>query len=98
MGLSMLVVFLVLAALYELVYPGFGHAGGAARPHRRGAQSLLRGFPNDVFFKVGLITLIGLSAKNAILIVEFARTAKEQGMATQSRRRSMQANCACGRS
>jgi multidrug efflux pump subunit AcrB len=83
MGLSMLVVFLVLAALYEswsiplsvmLVVP-LGLIGAVL-------AVLLRGFPNDVFFKVGLITLIGLSAKNAILIVEFAKTAKEQGMAT----------------
>jgi multidrug efflux pump len=34
---------------------------------------LLRGLPNDVFFKVGMITIIGLSAKNAILIIEFSR-------------------------
>src|SRR5690606_13486389 len=39
----------------------------------------MRGLPNDVFFKVGLITLIGLSAKNAILIVEFAKQLEEQG-------------------
>lgn len=36
--------------------------------------------PNDIFFKVGLITIIGLSAKNAILIVEFAKMLKEEGM------------------
>jgi len=41
--------------------------------------ALLRGLPNDVFFKVGLITIIGLSAKNAILIVEFAVTAQKNG-------------------
>ena len=35
---------------------------------------------NDVFFKIGLITIIGLSAKNAILIVEFAKMLKEEGM------------------
>jgi multidrug efflux pump len=40
---------------------------------------LLRGLPNDVFFKVGMITVIGLSAKNAILIVEFAKQLREQG-------------------
>ena len=83
MLLSMLVVFLVLAALYEswsipfsvmLVVP-LGLIGAVA-------AVMLRGFPNDVFFKVGLITIIGLSAKNAILIVEFAKTAREQGMAT----------------
>lgn len=73
-ALSFLVVFLVLAALYEswsvpfavmLVVP-LGVLGAVAAMH-------LRGLENDVFFKVGLITLIGLSAKNAVLIVEFAR-------------------------
>jgi multidrug efflux pump len=41
----------------------------------------LRGLPNDVYFKVGLIAIIGLSAKNAILIIEFARELQEQGKA-----------------
>jgi multidrug efflux pump len=40
---------------------------------------MLRGMPNDVFFKVGMITVIGLSAKNAILIIEFAKQLREQG-------------------
>jgi multidrug efflux pump len=80
MVLSMLVVFLVLAALYEswaipvsvmLVVP-LGLLGAVA-------AVVLRGMPNDVFFKVGLITVIGLSAKNAILIVEFAKQLREQG-------------------
>ncbi len=80
-ALSMLVVFLVLAALYEswaiplsvmLVIP-LGLIGAVL------AVSL-RGMPNDVFFKVGMITVIGLSAKNAILIIEFARQLREQGM------------------
>jgi len=80
MALSMIVVFLVLAALYEswsiplsvmLVVPlGLVGAIGAV---------LLRGLPNDVFFKVGMITVIGLSAKNAILIVEFAKQLREEG-------------------
>ncbi|HEY9097127.1 MAG TPA: multidrug efflux RND transporter permease subunit, partial [Hydrogenophaga sp.] len=81
MALSMLVVFLVLAALYEswaiplsvmLVVP-LGLIGAVA-------AVLLRGLPNDVFFKIGLITVIGLSAKNAILIVEFAKQLRDQGM------------------
>ncbi|MGO3742023.1 multidrug efflux RND transporter permease subunit [Kerstersia sp.] len=82
MLLSMLVVFLVLAALYEswtvplavmLVVP-LGILGALL-------AVLGLGMSNDVFFKVGLITIIGLSAKNAILIVEFARQLLEQGHA-----------------
>lgn len=77
---SMVVVFLVLAALYEswaipvsvmLVVP-LGILGAVAAVY-------LRGLENDVFFKVGMITLIGLSAKNAVLIVEFARKLLDQG-------------------
>lgn len=78
--LSMFVVFLVLAALYEswtvplsvmLVVP-LGLMGAVA-------ATMLRDLPNDVFFKVGMITIIGLSAKNAILIIEFAKMLREQG-------------------
>ncbi|HEY8602847.1 multidrug efflux RND transporter permease subunit [Tsuneonella suprasediminis] len=81
LALSMLVVFLVLAALYEswaipasvmLVVP-LGLIGAVA-------AVLLRGMDNDIFFRVGLITIIGLSAKNAILIVEFAKSYREEGM------------------
>ena len=80
LALSMLVVFLVLAALYEswsipmavmLVVP-LGLIGAVS-------AVMLRGLSNDVFFKVGLITIIGLSAKNAILIVEFAKQYREAG-------------------
>ncbi|WP_454624145.1 multidrug efflux RND transporter permease subunit [Bradyrhizobium cenepequi] len=80
LALSMLVVFLVLAAMYEswsipvsvmLVVP-LGILGAVLAVQ-------IRGLENDVFFKVGLITIIGLSAKNAILIVEFARSLRAQG-------------------
>ena len=80
LGLSVLVVFLVLAALYEswaiplsviLVVP-LGVLGSVI-------AVTLTGMPNDVFFKVGLITIIGLSAKNAILIVEFAKDQHAEG-------------------
>ena len=78
---SMLVVFLVLAALYEswsiplavlLVVP-LGVLGAVV-------AVLARGGANDVFFKVGLVTIIGLSAKNAILMIEFARQLRSQGL------------------
>ncbi len=79
-GLSILVVFLCLAALYEswsvplsviLVIP-LGVVGALL-------AATLRGFSNDVFFQVGLLTTMGLAAKNAILIVEFAESAERQG-------------------
>jgi multidrug efflux pump len=80
LAFSLLAVFLCLAALYEswsipfavmLVVP-LGVLGSLL-----GAN--IRDLPNDVFFKVGLITIIGLSAKNAILIIEFARELQQQG-------------------
>ncbi|MFC5476130.1 efflux RND transporter permease subunit [Paraherbaspirillum soli] len=78
--LSLIAVFLVLAALYEstsiplavmLVVP-LGILGALL-------GVTLRGMPNDVYFKVGMITVIGLSAKNAILIIEFAKDLQAQG-------------------
>jgi multidrug efflux pump len=79
--ISLLVVFLCLAALYEswsipvaviLAVP-LGVLGALL-------AATLRDMPNDVFFKVGLITTIGLATKNAILIVQFAINLQEQGM------------------
>ncbi len=80
-AISILVVFLCLAALYEswtipfsvlLVLP-LGVIGALS-------ASWLRGLPNDVYFQIGILTTLGLSAKNAILIVEFAKTQMEHGM------------------
>ncbi|MFY7983135.1 MAG: efflux RND transporter permease subunit [Burkholderiaceae bacterium] len=77
---SMLAVFLCLAALYEswsiplsviLVVP-LGVLGVVS-------ATLMRGLENDVFFKVGMITIIGLSAKNAVLIIEFAKDLHARG-------------------
>ncbi|WP_156677787.1 efflux RND transporter permease subunit [Sphingomonas profundi] len=79
-GLSLLVIFLCLAALYEswsipfsvmMVIP-LGLVGAAI-------AVALRGLENDVYFQVGLLTTMGLSAKNAILIVEFAEQAEKRG-------------------
>ena len=80
-GFSLLSVFLCLAALYESwSIPLAVHAGGAAGCARRGAgRQLTAGTSNDVYFKVGLITIIGLSAKNAVLIIEFAKEAHARG-------------------
>ncbi len=79
-GISILLVFLLLAALYEswsiplsviLVVP-LGVIGAVL-------AVMLRDLPNDVYFKVGLIAIVGLSAKNAILIIEFARDLRAEG-------------------
>ncbi|WP_321860717.1 multidrug efflux RND transporter permease subunit [Burkholderia cenocepacia] len=80
-GLSVLAVFMALAALYEswtiplsvLTIVPLGIVGAFA-------AALARGMPNDVYFKVGMITVIGLSAKNAILIVQFARELVGRGV------------------
>ncbi|MGZ0656053.1 efflux RND transporter permease subunit [Coraliomargarita sp. W4R72] len=80
-SISLLVVFLCLAALYEswavpasviLIVP-LGVLGTLL-------AAMLRGMPNDVYFQVGLLTIVGLSCKNAILIVEFAKEAYDNGM------------------
>ena len=79
-ALSIIFVFLLLAALYEswsiplsvmLVVP-LGAIGSVL-------AVMLRGMPNDIYFLVGLIAIIGLSAKNAILIVEFAKDLRADG-------------------
>ncbi len=80
-AVSLIVVFLCLAALYEswsipvavmMVVP-LGVIGAIL-------ATMFRGLSNDVFFQVGLLTTVGLSAKNAILIVEFAKENHERGM------------------
>ena len=80
-GFSILVIFLCLAALYEswpipvsiLMTMPLGVIGGVI-------ASSLRGMPNDVYFQIGLLTILGLTTKNAILIVQFARARVDEGM------------------
>ncbi|STW79993.1 aminoglycoside efflux pump [Klebsiella michiganensis] len=73
-AISLLVVFLCLAALYESWSVPFSvDAGGAAGVIGALLATWMRGLENDVYFQVGLLTVIGLSAKNAILIVEFCQ-------------------------
>ena len=78
-------VFLILAAQYEkwslplsvLLALPFGTFGALAAVY-------LRGFTNDVYFQIGLVTLLGLAAKNAILIVEFAVMKHHEGMSASA--------------
>jgi len=78
---SILVIFLCLAALYEswpipisiLLALPLGVIGGVI-------GSTIRGLPNDVYFQIGLLTTLGLTTKNAILIVQFAKARVEEGM------------------
>ncbi len=78
---SIIVIFLCLAALYEswtipitiLLALPLGVIGGVV-------ASSLRGLPNDVYFQIGLLTVLGLTTKNAILIVQFAMAKVEEGM------------------
>jgi len=78
---SVLVIFLCLAALYEswtipisvLMTLPLGVIGGII-------ATSLRDFPNDVYFQIGLLAILGLTTKNAILIVQFAKQGMEQGM------------------
>ena len=80
-AISLIVVLLALAALYEswpiplavLLTVPLGALGAVA-------ANLLRGLNNDVYFQVGLLTTVGLSVKNAILIVEFAKNFFDNGV------------------
>ena len=78
---SILVIFLCLAALYEswpipisiLLALPLGVIGGVI-------GTSLRGLPNDIYFQIGLLTTLGLTTKNAILIVQFAKSRVDEGM------------------
>ena len=83
--LAVIMVFLILSAQYErwslplsvLLALPFGTFGALA-------AVWLRGMTNDVYFQIGLVTLLGLAAKNAILIVEFALRRHEEGLSTSA--------------
>ncbi len=80
-GLSVMLVYLVLAAQYEsFVLPFIILLGVPLAVFGALSAQLIRGFSNDVFCQVGLVLLVGLAAKNSILIVEFAEQLREQGM------------------
>jgi len=80
---GLIMVFLILAAQYErwslplavLLAVPFALFGALA-------SVMIRGMPNDIYFQIGLVVLVGLSAKNAILIIEFAAQKQKQGMSS----------------
>jgi HAE1 family hydrophobic/amphiphilic exporter-1 len=79
-ALSILIVYLVLAAQYESwILPLIILLGVPLAVFGALSAQLLRGFANDVFCQVGLVMLVGLAAKNSILIVEFAEQLRERG-------------------
>src|SRR3954464_9908071 len=85
LGLAVIMVFLILAAQYErwslpfsvLLALPFGTFGALA-------AVWLRGYTNDVYFQIGLVTLLGLAAKNAILIVQFAELKEREGLSASA--------------
>ncbi|HSF47225.1 MAG TPA: efflux RND transporter permease subunit, partial [Burkholderiales bacterium] len=85
LGLGVIMVFLILAAQYErwslplsvLLALPFGTFGALA-------AVWLRGLTNDIYFQIGLVTLLGLAAKNAILIVEYASHKKQEGLSASA--------------
>ncbi len=99
MVLGLIIVFLVLAAQYEswslpfavLLGVPFGVLGAYF-------GVWLRGQPSDIYVQVGLITVVGLSAKNAILIVEFANSLREQGVPLIQAAVDARRATGCGRS
>ena len=97
-GLGTLVVYLTLSAQYEsFVLPFIVLlAVPMALLGALGAQ-WIRGLQNDVFCQVGLVMLVGLSSKNAILIVEFAEQLRERGIAAGGSRRCRRRRFGCGR-
>src|SRR5690606_14637095 len=80
-SLAIIMVFLILAAQFEtwalplavIMAVPFAMAGALL-------AVLLRDMPNDIYFQIGMVTLIGLAAKNAILLVEFANQKMKTGM------------------
>ncbi|HET8650529.1 MAG TPA: efflux RND transporter permease subunit, partial [Gemmatimonadales bacterium] len=80
-GLGLIIVFLVLAAQYESWSIPFAVVLGVPFGALGALIGItLRGLPSDIYFQVGLVTVIGLAAKNAILIVEFATSLRQRGL------------------
>ncbi len=80
-GLALLLVYLTLAAQYEsLVLPFIVLLGVPLAVLGALSAQWMRGFANDVYCQIGLVMLIGLAAKNAILIVEFAEQLRQRGL------------------
>ena len=92
LGMAAVMVFLILAAQYEkwslplsvLLALPFGTFGALAAVWLSRNSGLMRPLTNDVYFQIGLVTLLGLAAKNAILIVEYAVLKHHEGLSTSA--------------
>jgi HAE1 family hydrophobic/amphiphilic exporter-1 len=98
-ALGLLVVYLTLGgSVRKLVAALHRHSCGSDGDWARCLAQSLRGLINDIYCQVGLVMLIGLSSKNAILIVEFAEQLRQRGLSIVQKPRSKQRESACVRS
>jgi HAE1 family hydrophobic/amphiphilic exporter-1 len=98
-GFALVIILLVLAAQFESFVSGDDHHGDrAARAGLRGVRAAASPAPRlNAYSQIGLVLLVGVMAKNGILIVEFANQLRDRGMARTRGDRGSRRTSACGR-